>query len=134
LFTLGSNAKSTYLAPDTIKALLKAFAKLKQRVIMKWETDVMDGKPENVLISKWLPQDDILAHPNVKLFISHCGLGGVAESRYHGVAILGIPLMADQPDNAEKIVKEGWALQLDINEVTEKSVSDAINELLYTPK
>jgi glucuronosyltransferase len=85
LFSLGSNAKSSFLSDDTIRTLLKVFGKIKQRVIMKWETDSLPGKPENVLISKWLPQDDILAHPNIKIFISHCGLGGVVEARFHAV-------------------------------------------------
>lgn len=60
--------------------LLAVFRKLKQRVIMKWESETLAGKPNNVMINEWLPQDAILAHPNVKLFISHCGLGSVAEA------------------------------------------------------
>jgi glucuronosyltransferase len=85
LFSLGSNAKSTYLPESKIAVLLKVFGMIKQRVVMKWESDELPGKPQNVFISKWLPQDDILAHPNVKAFISHCGLGGVVEAKFHGV-------------------------------------------------
>lgn len=43
-----------------IKAFLKAFAKLKQRVLWKWEKDSLSGKPQNVKTGKWLPQTDIL--------------------------------------------------------------------------
>jgi len=122
------------MSKNQIDALLQSFAKLKQRVVMKWETDTLAGRPENVLISKWLPQDDVLAHPNVKLFISHCGLGGLVESKYHGVPILGLPLFGDQPTNADKIVSEGWGLKLDITEITESSLTATINELLSNPK
>lgn len=94
----------------------------------------MDGKPENVFISKWLPQDDVLAHPNTKLFISHCGLGGVVESKYHGVPIVGFPLFGDQPGNAAAIEKEGWAIMVELSTLTEKSLRDAINEVLNNPK
>lgn len=93
---MGSNAKSTYLPKEQLAILLKVFSKLNQRVIMKWEADVLDRKPDNVLIGKWLPQDDILAHSNVQLFISHCELGGVVESKCHGVPIVGMPLFSDQ--------------------------------------
>jgi UDP:flavonoid glycosyltransferase YjiC (YdhE family) len=90
LFSLGSNAKSSLLPDKVIKELLKTFSQIKQRVVMKWETNTLAGKPDNVFISKWLPQDDILAHKNLKAFISHCGYGGVIEAKYHGVPILGI--------------------------------------------
>jgi glucuronosyltransferase len=60
---------------------MKTFAKFKQRVIFKWESNELPGKPDNVLTDKWLPQDDILANEKVRLFISHCGLGGLAEGK-----------------------------------------------------
>lgn len=101
---------------------------------MKWESDTMPGQPQNVFISKWLPQDDILAHPNMKLFISHCGLGGIVESKYHGVPIVGFPLFGDQPGNAANIVKEGWAVQVDLGTLTENSFKAAILEVLGNPK
>ncbi|KAL7041126.1 hypothetical protein ACKWTF_000660 [Chironomus riparius] len=134
LFSFGSNAKSIYIPEDKQKIILKVFSKLKQRVIMKWESDVLPGKPKNVLISKWLPQDDILAHPNIKAFISHCGYGGVIEAKSNGVPIIGIPLGADQKGNADKIVEEGWAVRLDMTDITEESLTNALKEILSNPK
>ena len=101
---------------------------------MKWESDTMPGQPSNVFISKWLPQDDVLAHPNIKLFISHCGLGGVVESKYHGVPIVGLPLFGDQNGNAGNIVKEGWGLALDIATITEVALKNVLLEVLSNPK
>ncbi|CAO1423867.1 unnamed protein product [Diamesa serratosioi] len=133
-FSLGSNAKSTYLSKEQLAILLNVFSKLKQRVIMKWEADVLDGKPDNVLIGKWLPQDDILAHPNVKLFISHCGLGGVVESQSHGVPIVGMPLFGDQMGNLDAILAEGWAVKVDFATITEDNLMTAVQEVLQNPK
>jgi glucuronosyltransferase len=101
---------------------------------MKWESDSMEGQPSNVFISKWLPQDDVLAHSNTKLFISHCGLGGVVEAKYHGVPIIGFPLFGDQPENAANVVNEGWGVQVDMTTMTEKSFKDSILEVLGNPK
>lgn len=134
LFTLGSNSKSTYLPQETLNTLLKVFATLKQRIVMKWESEVLEGKPENVFVGTWLPQDDILAHPNVKIFISHCGLGGVTEGKHHGVPIIGLPVYGDQDKNADNVVEEGWGIRLDIMALTENALKDAINNILTVPK
>lgn len=101
---------------------------------MKWESDELEGRPSNVVISKWLPQDDVLAHPNVKIFISHCGLGSVAEANYHGVPIVAIPLGIDQNINADKIITEGWAEKVDFAQLNEKELSTAIKKVLTDSK
>ena len=62
---------------------LEVFSKLKQKVLWKWETEKMDGLPKNVMLSKWLPQQDVLGHPNVKLFITHGGQSSFQESLCH---------------------------------------------------
>lgn len=134
LFSLGSNAKSTYLSESKVNALLRTFSTLKQRVIWKWESDFLPGKPDNVLIGKWLPQDDILAHPNVKLFLSHGGLGSIVESKFHGVPIIAFPIFGDQMANAEAIMQEGWALSIPLKVLNENDLSKAIKEVLGTPK
>lgn len=45
---------------DKIQILINVFRKIKLRVLWKWEDDHMTDKPENVMIGKWLPQNDIL--------------------------------------------------------------------------
>lgn len=60
LFSMGSNLKSSDLPESRLVEILTAFSKLKQRVIWKFEKEDLPNIPENVLISKWLPQSDIL--------------------------------------------------------------------------
>lgn len=73
---------------------------------------------------------DLPAHPNVKLFVSHGGLGSIMESKYYGVPVLGIPIFADQPGNVNMAVKEGWAVRLDFSALTESKMNDALNMVL----
>ena len=119
---------------EKVDILINTFSKLKHKVIWKWESDELPNKPDNVLIGKWLPQDDILAHKNVKLFISHGGLGSIVESKYHGVPMIGIPIYGDQMKNVEVIVKDGWALSLDLKNLTEEFLNEAIREILENSK
>lgn len=128
-FSLGSNVKSSDLSRQRISILLNKFRSLKQKVLWKFETE-LPNLPDNVKIGKWLPQDDILAHPNVKLFIAHCGKGGITEAKYHGVPILAIPVFGDQFSNADNIVNEGWAITLPLSDLNAETFSRVLDEAL----
>lgn len=117
-----------------LNGILRSFSKLKQKVIMKWEDNEMPNKPDNVLIGKRMPQNEILAHPNMKLFISHCGLGSVNEAKFHGVPILGLPIFADQPKNFEAITDEGWSIGEPLGDLTEESFQRYLHEMLTNRK
>ena len=45
---------------DTLQAFINAFAKLPQRVFWKWEAEIPENIPPNVMMTKWLPQQDLL--------------------------------------------------------------------------
>lgn len=45
---------------DKLDAFFKAFKRLPQRVLWKYENETMENKPDNVMIQKWMPQLDIL--------------------------------------------------------------------------
>lgn len=82
-FSLGGNLKPSLMSPQKKKDILASLSKLKQKVIWKWDQE-LDVDKNKFLISKWLPQDDILAHPNVKLFVTHGGLLSCTESILRG--------------------------------------------------
>uniref|UniRef100_A0A182P3N9 Uncharacterized protein n=1 Tax=Anopheles epiroticus TaxID=199890 RepID=A0A182P3N9_9DIPT len=132
--SFGSNLRSSNLRQDKLDAILAMIRGLKQRVIWKWDQDEMPNKPSNVFIGKWLPQDAILAHPNLKLFITHGGLGSISEAMYHGVPIVGIPMFGDQDGNVAQVVREGWGLSVSFDELTEPLLSGAVQEVLRDPK
>lgn len=127
---MGTNVKSSDITPDKVKSFLNVFKRSNKKIIWKWEDDKLPEEYPNILIQKWLPQDDILAHPNSRLFISHCGLGGIAEAKFHGVPILCIPIFGDQPINAKAVVKEGWALEVPYENITSINIHNALKELL----
>jgi hypothetical protein len=133
-FSLGSYLKSAFLAEEKRQIFLKAFSKLKETVLWKWEEDSLPGQPANVHLAKWLPQQDILAHPNVKLFITHGGFLSTTETIYHGVPALVIPIIGDQMLNAGELVNQGIGLSIRFQEVTEEALTDNINELLTNPE
>lgn len=110
--------------------VLDAFRNIKQRVLWKFEDESLADVPPNVMIRKWLPQNDILAHPNVLLFISHGGLFGTSESLYHGVPLLLIPFFGDQFRNAYMVKEAGYGNFMFYREITEDSFSKAITDIV----
>lgn len=128
--SMGSNVKSAGFSEEKLNAFLKTFAKLKQRIVWKFENETLPGLPKNIFISKWLPQDDLLAHPNLKLFITHGGLGSILEAKVHAVPIIGIPLFGDQVTNVQVPKSEGWGLDIHYSDVTEDTLTNAIQEIL----
>ncbi|XP_059470072.1 UDP-glucosyltransferase 2-like [Neocloeon triangulifer] len=129
-FTMGSIMNCSLFPETQRKALVEAFAELPQRVLWKWETESIPGQPKNVKVASWMPQQEILAHHNVKLFITHGGLLGAQEAMYHGVPIIGIPVFGDQKLNVNRAVNSGYGLRLDLFNITKDSALRAIKKAL----
>ncbi|GLG96693.1 ADP,ATP carrier protein 1 [Gryllus bimaculatus] len=115
-FSMGSNLRSADMPAAKREAFLRAFAALPQRVLWKWEEDTLPGQPPNVRLAKWLPQQDVLAHPKLRLFITHGGLMSTQEAVYHGVPVVGIPLFGDQQLNMNRAAAAGFGVSLDFQE------------------
>jgi glucuronosyltransferase len=48
------------MSKETLQAFINAFSKLPQRVIWKWEAEIPVNLPSNIMMTKWLPQQDLL--------------------------------------------------------------------------
>uniref|UniRef100_A0A1A9V223 UDP-glucuronosyltransferase n=1 Tax=Glossina austeni TaxID=7395 RepID=A0A1A9V223_GLOAU len=132
-FSLGSNVQSKDMPAEKMKIFLQVFGKMKQRVLWKFENESIPNKPDNIMIKSWLPQSDILAHENVKVFITHGGLLGTQEGVYHAVPMLGMPIYCDQHLNMKKAVLSGYAINLHFQSLTEEILKSSLEELLYNP-
>ncbi|XP_055903464.1 UDP-glucosyltransferase 2-like [Eupeodes corollae] len=134
-FSLGTNCKSSGLRMEAIEAMLRVFRSMKQRVLWKYENASLPGKSDNVLIRNWFPQNDILAHPNVKLFITHGGLLSTTEAVYHGKPLLAIPVLMDQFMNVARAVEKGYAIKLSTSQLSSDDIfKRTLTELLTDPK
>lgn len=68
------------------------------------------------MICGWAPQKEILAHPAIGGFVSHCGWNSILESIWFGVPIVTWPIYAEQQTNAFEMVRElGLALELKLD-------------------
>ncbi|XP_055838426.1 UDP-glycosyltransferase UGT5-like [Episyrphus balteatus] len=132
-FSLGSNVRSADMPPEKLKIFLQVFGSMKQRILWKFETDETAEMPKNVMVHKWMPQSDILAHPNVKVFITHGGLFGSQEGVHYAVPMLGMPFYCDQHLNMNKATKAGYAITLKFQEITADILKTSLMELIENP-
>ncbi|XP_052859848.1 UDP-glycosyltransferase UGT5-like [Anopheles cruzii] len=132
-FSLGTNLRSADLPPEKLAVILSVFGRMKQRVVWKFEDERIKNLPPNVLVRSWLPQSDILGHPNVKVFITHGGLLGTQEGVHRAVPMVGIPIYCDQHLNMNKATLGGYAVKLYFPNITEESFRWALDEVLYNP-
>ncbi|XP_046341338.2 UDP-glucuronosyltransferase 1-2-like [Haliotis rufescens] len=126
IVSFGSNVKSL---PDVIsKRLLEAFSRTNYRFIFK--TDKKVKVTRNVILTDWMPQSDLFAHPNTKLFITHCGASSQNEAFLKGVPMIGFPIFGDQPYNSVKLVYHGFGVNMDLRTFTVDDLVSNINEVI----
>uniref|UniRef100_A0A3Q1I266 UDP-glucuronosyltransferase n=1 Tax=Anabas testudineus TaxID=64144 RepID=A0A3Q1I266_ANATE len=121
------------LPEDIAEDIAAAFAQLPQKVIWRHTGKRPSTLGNNTLLLDWLPQNDLLGHPKTKVFVAHGGTNGIQEAIYHGVPLVGLPLMFDQHDNFFRMEARGVAKVLDIATVNRDNFLEALKEVLYEP-
>ena len=131
MVTFGSTTSN--LPATVVQKFVSAFRRLDgYRVIWRLNNKYNVEIPDNVMISQWLPQNDLLAHPAVKLFVTHCGNNGQFEAVYHGVPMIGFPVsaFADQVHNARRLDHKGYGLSMDVYDFTADQLLGNIYKIL----
>ncbi|KAK5861360.1 hypothetical protein PBY51_022765 [Eleginops maclovinus] len=129
VFTLGSMVSN--MPMEKAKQFIDAFRQIPQRVVWRYTGDLPKDVPKNVRLMKWLPQNDLLAHPKVRAFITHGGTHGIYEGICNAVPMLMFPLFGDQGDNVDRMVVRGVAVKLGIYDLTTESLLAGLNTILH---
>ncbi|KAF8363099.1 hypothetical protein PRIPAC_90022, partial [Pristionchus pacificus] len=140
LLSFGSIAKSVYL-PEAIKqsilTTIGAFPDV--TFIWKYEEPEDDfGKDAsaahpNLVLSSWMPQNDLLGDKRLTLFITHGGMGSTQETAFRGKPGIFIPIFGDQMRNAGMMQHNGFGKVLDKFDLPKPEVViAAIKDVLST--
>jgi len=129
-FSLGSIIKSTQMSPEFLEMIVNAFNELPYSIIWKYEGERPANLSSNVIVRKWIPQQDLLGHPSIGAFFTHAGILSVHEAVYHAVPMIALPFISDQDQNARNIANKGIGVQLNIKTLTEENIKHSINQVM----
>lgn len=86
------------------------------------------------LITKWCPQEQVLKHPSMAAFLTHCGWNSMIESLGSGVPMICWPFFADQHLNCRLACTE-WGVGMEIeNDVKRDQVEKLVREMIEGEK
>ncbi|ESO00569.1 hypothetical protein HELRODRAFT_123898, partial [Helobdella robusta] len=131
LVSFGSVLKS--LPKTTVDAFCRAFKRFKNTMCFVWKypgkLDDVCPHSENIYLMSWVPQKNLLAHVNVKLFISHGGLSSLIESVYFEKPMIIFPLIFDQFGNSATAEERGYAISMVISNFRVENLIDNIRNM-----
>ncbi|CAL8083081.1 unnamed protein product [Orchesella dallaii] len=135
-FSFGTYMKLPLLPQRHRDAIFGAIRKFPSiGFLLKWNGGPVPlDIPDNVMTGEWLPQQDILAHKNVRAFISHGGLLGTQEAVFHAVPMVVFPIFAEQDYNAQRVHSAERGIMMEICDMTEEKLENAIREILTNPR
>lgn len=84
----------------------------------------------NVDYVHWVPQNAILKHENLKLFVSHGGMNSVLETMYYGVPMVIMPVFTDQFRNGRNVERRGAGKMVLRESVGNETFFDAVHLVL----
>ncbi|NXA93716.1 UD11 glucuronosyltransferase, partial [Melanocharis versteri] len=132
VFSLGSMVSEIPMKKAT--EIVEALGTIPQTVLWRYTGKVPPNLPKNVKLVKWLPQNDLLAHPKTRAFITHGGSHGIYEGICNAVPMVLMPLFGDQMDNAKRVESRGAGLTLNILEMTSDDISTALKAVIEDKK
>jgi glucuronosyltransferase len=128
---LGAEIKSSDLPMEKLKAFLSVFASMKDVLVLwKFETIALkDRQAGNIIIGPWMPQQEILKHKNLKVFITQGGLLSSMEALFYSKPIIGVPFFNDHKLNVARAEIQGYGLTIDYDALNEDSLRETIKSI-----
>lgn len=59
--SFGTNVLAGMIPTDKVEIIVKVLSNLQYDVLWKWDKEELPGKSDNIKISKWFPQSDLLS-------------------------------------------------------------------------
>ncbi|CAL8100630.1 unnamed protein product [Orchesella dallaii] len=121
-----------YKAPDmVVTKFFDALRNVNMPILWKWGSKAVPANaPENVFFASWIPQNAVLSHTKLKVFIYHGGPLSTQEAIYHGVPVIVFPLTIEGERQAKIVEHFGIGIKLDVALFTQYEFTTTIRNIL----
>ncbi|KAI3947791.1 hypothetical protein MKX01_034456 [Papaver californicum] len=97
-------------------------------------TEFVEETKDRGLLASWCPQEDVLKHPSIGVFLTHSGWNSTIESISGGVPVICWPFFAEQQTNCRySYVHWGIGMEID-NNVKRDEVEKLVREVMKGEK
>ncbi|KAL5703457.1 hypothetical protein ACHQM5_028547 [Ranunculus cassubicifolius] len=107
---------------------------IRESEMRKLPSKFIEETSEKGLVVNWCPQLEVLSHPALGCFVTHCGWNSTLEALSLGVPMVALPQLSDQPTNAKyvtDVIKIGNRARLDEHGVaTRKEIEACIKQVM----
>ncbi|GMT37314.1 hypothetical protein PFISCL1PPCAC_28611, partial [Pristionchus fissidentatus] len=142
LLSFGSVAKSVYLPEDVKMSILSTVARFPD-VTFIWKFEEPENafakaalaSLPNLVLSAWMPQNDLLNDDRITAFITHGGMGSTQETALRGKPGIFVPICGDNARNAGMMQSNELGRVYDKKHLNNAEMMTAtIREVLEDPK
>uniref|UniRef100_A0A0N5A5P6 UDP-glucuronosyltransferase n=1 Tax=Parastrongyloides trichosuri TaxID=131310 RepID=A0A0N5A5P6_PARTI len=139
LISFGSFAKTSAM-PLSMKRGIIETAKALPEITFIWKyekpEDGIGNGIDNLILSKWTPQSDLLNDKRLSLFITHGGANSIVELAFTGKPTIAVPIFGDQFRNAKLVEKHNIGVVMDKSELKNsykliKNIQNVLSNKLY---
>ncbi|XP_069790296.1 UDP-glucuronosyltransferase 1A1-like [Narcine bancroftii] len=128
IFSLGSMVSDMPIS--AANQIAKAFGQIPQKVVWRYHGERPSTLAPNTKLVEWLPQNDLLAHPKTRAFMTHGGMNGIYEAICGAVPMVMVPLFGDQMDNTRRMMLHDVGVVLNLKDLTSQDLMDALNKVI----
>jgi UDP:flavonoid glycosyltransferase YjiC (YdhE family) len=92
--------------------------------------DFLEETRDRGLLVSWCPQEQVLSHPSIGVFLTHCGWNSTLESICGGVPVICWPFFAEQQTNC-RYTCTTWGIGMEVDhDVKRDEIKALVKEVM----